>query len=635
MIAKGKRCHHAGNLANYLLEKGENEKVVFHGVQGTVSQDLLGSLKEMEDLAQFSNCKKDFLYSLSVRPKDGESLTPEQWEKTVSAFEKALELEGHQRAIVEHTKDGTSHYHIVWSRIDPETLKVSRLNWSYAKHEEVCRQLEKDFGLEQVAGRFARDPDQARPRYAPDHYEVTEAHKNGYNAYQWRAECRALLAEMKTGPELREALDAKGYILARGDNVEYLLLDPAGNEKRAAGTLGLRVKELRQFFGDIKNQLPTVEQAKQLLRIQQERITSPEQEITKPRSMGEMESAFRWSYIASDSFEAFKADFARRGFTLHRSNDQSPIVALDKEGHIIPLNESQLSRGYDPDFLQQLEAAKLQSVDQEMLYRAELEKAAQPVAVAPEKTVADRLAEMKTEHIQHKPSVPRYQAQGMVAQQNNARSHHKEILRRKAEAEKQAKEEETVRRAMERLEKVAAKQATEAPKPPEQVAKDQEAVRTYYDNKRATYEKEQAAKRAAEIKAAQEKAAREVVAREAAASEKSSEEREAREREAIEALLRVSRECLKAKPTQVKTQQEKNIEQGAKEQTTKRRAEEQREAVQAAAPPRQTQAQALAAHKAKTTEQTDSKQKTSVFSRLYSVTSKGGKENAYDYDRER
>ena len=77
MIAKGKSCNHTGNLARYLLEKRDNETTVLRGTSGTLATDLLGSLQEMEELAKLTDCK-NFLYHLSVRPKDGEHFKEEQ-----------------------------------------------------------------------------------------------------------------------------------------------------------------------------------------------------------------------------------------------------------------------------------------------------------------------------------------------------------------------------------------------------------------------------------------------------------------------------------------------------------------------------------------------------------------------------
>lgn len=618
MIAKGKSCHHVGNLSDYLLRKNENDKVLFHGTEGTLADDLRGSLCEMEDLASLTNCK-EFLYHLSVRPKDGETLTPEQWEKTVSAYEKALNLEGHQRAIVEHVKNGTSHFHIVWSRIDPETMRAVNMGWNYAKHEEVGRELEKEFDLERVAGRFARDPDQERPKYGYDHKEALDARALDFNLHAWEKEVRSLAETCKSGAELQAKLEELGSVLAKGDKVAFMIVDPMGNAHRAPQTLGLRVKEAKALLSDLtREQLPTVTQAQEQERLKRENITRPEDEITKTQEFCKMEAAFKKAYIASQNFETFKAEFERRGYTLHRADDQSPVVALDKEGRVVPLDKAKLSRSVDPVFQRQIEEAKLLSVDQKIKENAEKYKGLLPegggsITLQP-MPVKERLKQETSERIEEKKQAAAghlaatlYDKAGMAQQQTDAlRDHEKRQKLKDAEAKKQV----AARLATERLEKVAAKQATAAPKPSGQSAK------------AAAQEKaaREGAKRQAEEKRREEERQREEVKRRQI-------ERAEKDRQDRLAAMKAAREVARREA------EEKRREEEANRQTAQRRAEEERERLRATAPPRKTQAQELAEHKQATTEQRGGKR--SVLDGSWTIPTRSGREHEYDNERER
>lgn len=263
MIVKGKSCAHAGNLANYLLRQGKNELVRFHGVEGTLSQDLSGAFLEMAALAELTKCK-NYLYHASINPKDGEQLTPEQWARAVEIIEKNLHLEGHQKATVEHVKNGKSHYHLVWSRIDPENLKAQNMGWNYVQHEKAERLIEQELGLEHVQGRFIMEPGEKAADRGPTHYQIERAKRDGFSVYEWRKEIRAIEKATATAPELIAALEDKGYLIARGDKVPFMILDPAGKPQRMAQNLGLRASEFRDRMAGIDPQnLPTVEEAQQ------------------------------------------------------------------------------------------------------------------------------------------------------------------------------------------------------------------------------------------------------------------------------------------------------------------------------------------------------------------------------------
>lgn len=261
MIVKGKSRNNAAQAGSYLLRQGKNERVELIETRGTLAQDVKGACVEMEALAAGSNAEKPF-YHASINPAKGERLTPEQWEISTELLEKKLGLEGHQRIIVEHEKNGGVHRHIFWNRVNQETLVAARMSWNYVQHEQTAREIENAFGLQKVQGVHARENGELREKgdsrahYAPTHKEIEDGKKSGVNVYKWQKEIRKITAEAesKSGAEFIAALEAKGHMVAKGDNVAFVILDPSGKAHRMAQKLGMGVDDLKEKLSGIERE---------------------------------------------------------------------------------------------------------------------------------------------------------------------------------------------------------------------------------------------------------------------------------------------------------------------------------------------------------------------------------------------
>ena len=270
MIIKGKSRAAAGQLAAYLLTQGKNESVKFLGADNVLSNDLRGALQEMQAIAALTNCDK-FLYHASINPKEGEHLTPEQWAQSVDLLEKNLGLEGHQRAAVEHIKEGRAHYHVVWSRVDVDTLTAARMSHNYRAHELTSRELEREFGLDRVQGAHV-EKDGPRPERQPKQWEVDRGRRSGIDPRNVKAEVSELWAGAKNGADFATALEARGYILAQGDKRDFVIIDRNGDPHGVTRRTGATAAEVRAKLADIdKADLPTVGQAKEIQHERRER----------------------------------------------------------------------------------------------------------------------------------------------------------------------------------------------------------------------------------------------------------------------------------------------------------------------------------------------------------------------------
>ena len=252
-------------MARYALDAGKNEFTAIREVRGTLATDVKGAFAEMEALAQGTRCR-DFLYHAQINPEKGDPLSPEQWQRAVDLLEKNLKLEGHQRVVFEHIKDGRQHYHVVWNRIDAETMKAVNMGHNYRAHERTGAQLEKEFALEPLERRPNLEGGRRGER-APASWEYRQAQRTGLDPREMKAEVKALREQSANGTKFSAALAAHGYTLAKGDRRDFLIIDGAGGEHSLGRYAGMKAGELREFMHDVDRvKLPTVSQVREAER---------------------------------------------------------------------------------------------------------------------------------------------------------------------------------------------------------------------------------------------------------------------------------------------------------------------------------------------------------------------------------
>lgn len=277
MIIKGKSRAAPSSLASYLLQKRGNESVDFKGAFGTVPQELKEALGEMAIIAAASNCK-NYLYHASINPPEGEHLTPEQWDFAVDLLAKNLGLEGHQRAVVEHVKDGRAHYHVVFNRVNPETLKAVRMSHSYRKHEQTSRELERELNLDHVPNSFDRDNNgsggQQEKAYSQKDFD--QARRTKVDPRMVAADLSAAWQESENGADFIKRAEERGYVIAQGDKRDFVAIDKGGGIHSVARRTKTKTADVRAKMEDIDlAQLPNVEAA----RDQQQHRVKEEQEL--------------------------------------------------------------------------------------------------------------------------------------------------------------------------------------------------------------------------------------------------------------------------------------------------------------------------------------------------------------------
>jgi hypothetical protein len=265
MIIEGKPAGNVGFWSKHLQRADTNEAVHIRDVRGTMAQDVEGALREMEAVASGSRSHGNFMYQANINPYAHEHLTPEQWREAIDTLEKNLGLEDHQRVVVEHVKAGRQHYHVIWNRVDVDTMRVRDMGGNFYTHERTARDLEEKFGLERTP-RAHGEREGERVSKRTDLWEHDRGHETGQNPHDIKAELTTLWQAAGNGRVFVEALERYGYILAKGDKRDFCVIDRAGDEHSLARRLdGVTAKQLRARLSFIdRDALPTVAEAKEL-----------------------------------------------------------------------------------------------------------------------------------------------------------------------------------------------------------------------------------------------------------------------------------------------------------------------------------------------------------------------------------
>lgn len=256
MILKASERSGAKQLAEHLL-KDENEHVDVHELRGFASDDLKEAFQEAYAISRGTRCK-NYLFSLSLNPPEGEDVSMEVFEATIERIEQKLGLDGQPRAIVFHEKEGRRHAHAVWSRIDAEEMKAINLPHYKNKLNDIAKELYLEHGWQLPKGfidRHTRDP-----------LSFTQAEwQQAKRAKQDPRLIKALFQEYWQGSDSAQsftmALRERGYWLARGDRRGYVALDHRGEVYSLSRMTDTKTKELRARLGN-PAKLPSVEETK-------------------------------------------------------------------------------------------------------------------------------------------------------------------------------------------------------------------------------------------------------------------------------------------------------------------------------------------------------------------------------------
>jgi len=248
MILKAKERGDAPQLARYLLSMRDNEHVELHDVRGFASDDLRGAFSEADAIARGTRCEK-YLFSISLNPPEGESVSVEAFERAIDQIERKLGLEDQPRAIVFHEKDGRRHAHAVWSRIDSERMRAINLPHYKMKLRDVSRSLFLEHGWNMPRGlqdRSLRDP------LNFSYQEWQQAKRTGLDPREIKNVFQQCWKASDNKASLEQALKERGFLLAKGDRRGFVAVDYRGEVYSLSRYAGVKPKDLEARLGDPK-----------------------------------------------------------------------------------------------------------------------------------------------------------------------------------------------------------------------------------------------------------------------------------------------------------------------------------------------------------------------------------------------
>lgn len=324
MIINGGSRAAPGQLAWHLQRRDTNERVEILELQSPAP--TLGlALSDWQTLTEGTRGTKG-LYHANIDPAKDYVMTREQWSRAVDVLEKELGLEGQPRAVIMHEKHGRQHIHVVWARTDIDRMILRSDSQNYLAHERASQRLEREFGHEPVPGKHAKRDRQKQPEFPKaeaDQAEWQQGERTGLSPTARKDQITALKQASDNAQAFKTALEEQGYILAKGDRRDFVIVDEAGSIHSLGRQIrDMKAAELRAFMKDIDREtLPSAEEAKELqrqLRLEQQRRRDEKRrqgqqaDTAKPAEADpQTKEAVKWA-------EHYEAQFKQHAFALEK-----------------------------------------------------------------------------------------------------------------------------------------------------------------------------------------------------------------------------------------------------------------------------------------------------------------------------
>jgi hypothetical protein len=208
VIIKGGSRKNGAFFARHLMNAKDNDRVCLVEVTGFAHDDVADAFRDMKAIAKGTRCE-NYFYHADMNPREGEQLTQEQWAAAVNRLETELGFNGQPRLVFEHEKEGRTHRHVIWQRIDVDSMTALPDSLTYQKHEWAARQIEADCGLEPVESVLVKDRSTPRPERRPKDFEGFRGVKSGLTPDQVKEEVTALWERTDSGASFMAALRGK------------------------------------------------------------------------------------------------------------------------------------------------------------------------------------------------------------------------------------------------------------------------------------------------------------------------------------------------------------------------------------------------------------------------------------------
>ena len=327
MIPKGNQRAGGRQLATHLMNQYDNERVEIAEIRGAVAPDLHGAFAEWRAQAGATRCRK-YLYSLSLNPDHRQGpFSREQYYDFIERTEQKLGLTDQARAIVFHSKYGREHCHVVWSRIDLDKMKAVQLSHDHQNLRTIAQEFARDHGIQLPKG---MQKNRGKDRYANrDQWEnLTERQqyeRTGITKEERQRDIRAAWDQSDNAASLVRALEERGYLLARGDQRGYVVVDRGGDIHSLSRQLkGIKRKEFSERLKDYPpERLPDAAKAQAFIRENLQRGTRKERTGPTPDER-------RAQLVATQTKRREPLDRLRRDTALRHQQERDALLAAQR-----------------------------------------------------------------------------------------------------------------------------------------------------------------------------------------------------------------------------------------------------------------------------------------------------------------
>lgn len=258
MILKASQRSNGVKLAAHLLNDKDNDHVYIYDVSGFLTDDVTSAFDEIEAVSKGTRCQQPF-FSLSLSPPQDAKATEQDFDAAIQRTEQALNLSNQPRVVIFHEKNGRRHAHTVWSRIDSKSMKAITMSFFKEKLTNLSRELylEHDWRMpEGLVDRSRRNP----LNYNLE--ELQQAKRINQSPKAVKATLKGCWTTTQDKTGFAQALERKGYYLARGNRRGYVAVDWQGEVFSLSRWLNVKHKELSARLGS-PEQLPAVESVNQ------------------------------------------------------------------------------------------------------------------------------------------------------------------------------------------------------------------------------------------------------------------------------------------------------------------------------------------------------------------------------------
>lgn len=260
MILKGSQRGGAKNLANHLMNVQDNDHVTLLEIRGFIAHDLDGALSEAYAVSKGTKCEQ-FMFSLSLSPPEKIVATEHDIVDAADRAEQVLGLHDQPRAIVLHEKEGRRHAHVVWSRIDPVSMRAINLSHFKNRLMNLSRELYLDHGWDMPDG-LRRDRGKSPLNFTLAEWQ--QAKRLKLDPREIKQSFQEAWKHSDSARAFQNALEDKGYFLAHGDRRGFVALDIHGEVFSVSRMLGIKTREVKAKLGDL-DKPESVAQTKQII----------------------------------------------------------------------------------------------------------------------------------------------------------------------------------------------------------------------------------------------------------------------------------------------------------------------------------------------------------------------------------